>query len=333
MGAPGSERRELDVSDEDAGLRLDRFLAKRVPEHSRSFLARLIAEGEVRVDGLAARPAEILKAGHRVSLRIPPPEPLELEPEAIPLDILYEDDDLAVVDKPAGLVAHPAAGHRKGTLVHSLLHHLGALSGVGGRLRPGLVHRLDKDTSGLLVVAKNDGSHRRLSESLAAREVQREYLALVWGRLERSEGRIDAPIGRDPRQRKRMAVVTAGGRPAITSYSRVDSYAGFDYIRLKLGTGRTHQIRVHMAHLGHPVLGDPLYGGRRSRMRGRSGAERALCRQLLSILERQALHAWRLRFEHPVSGEWLEFESPLHRDMQDALALLRDPALAEGESG
>jgi len=330
---PAERRLELRVGDEDAGCRLDRFLARRVGEHSRSFMARLIRESWVLVDGEPGRAALPLKSGQRISVRIPPPEPLELEPEAIELAILFEDEDLAVVDKPAGLVAHPSAGHREGTLVHALLHHLGRLSGIGGRLRPGIVHRLDKDTSGLLVVAKSDAGHRRLSEMMAAREIRREYRALIWGNLAAAEGEISAPIGRDPRQRKRMAVLPAGGKEALTRYSRVDTFAGFDYIRLDLGTGRTHQIRVHMAHLGHPILGDPLYGGRRGRLRGRTRAERALCRELLSVMGRQALHAFRLRFAHPLSGERLEFESPLPRDMQEALALLRGPAQAQGVSG
>jgi 23S rRNA pseudouridine1911/1915/1917 synthase len=263
-----------------------------------------------------------LRGGEVLCLRLPAPLPLDLEPAAIPLTLLYQDEHLAVVDKPAGLVVHPAPGHREGTLVHALLYHLDGLAGIGDRLRPGIVHRLDKDTSGLLLVAKTDLAHRRLTAMIAARTVKREYLALVWGRLPEAAGTLRGAIGRDPRHRQRMAVLPTGGRPACTHYWRIDSLAGFDYIRLELETGRTHQIRVHLAQLGHPVLGDPLYGGRRGRSDGRSREEQERLRLLKGMLGRQALHAWRLRFVHPFTGEPQVFTAALPPDMRAALELL-----------
>lgn len=319
--AAGEERR-FTVPPAAAGQRLDVFLAEQLAERSRSALARLIRTGAVELAGRRARPGESLRAGDLLTVRLPAPQPLTLTPTAIPLSILYQDEQLAVIDKPAGLVVHPAAGHSEGTLVHALLYHLEGLTGIGDRLRPGIVHRLDKDTSGLLLVAKTELAQRRLSALIAERAVKREYLALVWGRLAAASGLIDAPIGRDPRQRKRMAVRPGGGRPARTRFSRVDSLPGFDYIRLELETGRTHQIRVHLAHVGHPVLGDPLYGGRRVRAEGRSREERERQRELLGLLGRQALHAWRLSFEHPFTGEPQVFTAPLPPDMCAALARL-----------
>lgn len=316
------EERRFTVPPAAAGQRLDVFLAEVLAERSRSALARLIREGAVELTGRRARPGESLRAGDQLTVRLPAPQPLTLTPTDIPLSILYQDEQLAVIDKPAGLVVHPAAGHSEGTLVHALLYHLEGLAGIGDRLRPGIVHRLDKDTSGLLLVAKTELAQRRLSARIAERAVKREYLALVWGRLAAPSGLIDAPIGRDPRQRKRMAVRPEGGRPARTRFSRIDSLSGFDYIRLELETGRTHQIRVHLAHVGHPVFGDPLYGGRRVRAEGRSREERETQRELLALLGRQALHAWRLSFEHPFTGEPQVFTAPLPPDMRAALARL-----------
>lgn len=316
-----TEDRHLRFTVEEAqvGLRLDRFLQDRVPEFSRSALQRLIREGLATVSGASCKGGRALRVGETVELTLPAPVPLELEPEDIPVDILHEDEHLAVVDKPAGLVVHPAAGNRTGTLVHALLHHLGELSGIGGKLRPGIVHRLDKDTSGLMLVAKSDAAHAGLASAIAARDVKREYLALVWGELVEEKGCVDAPLGRDPQERKRIAVLPEKGKPARTHYSRIDSFRGFDYIRLELETGRTHQIRVHMAHLGHPVFGDPLYGGRRARLRSRKREEQLLDRELLEIMPRQALHAWRLGFIHPVTGEAMRFEAQPPEDMRALL--------------
>lgn len=320
--AAEEEKLSFTVDAADAGTRLDRYLEARVAGRSRSALARLIRQGQASVDGGPAKSGRALRTGERVDLVLPVPEPLDLEPEDIPLDIVHQDAHLAVVNKPPGLVVHPAAGNRSGTLVHALLYHLDDLAGIGDRLRPGIVHRLDKDTSGLLVVAKTEAAHAALSAAIAERRVKRRYLALVWGHLQPPEGTVDAPLGRDPRNRKRMAVLASGGKPARTHYSRIDSLPGFDYIRLELETGRTHQIRVHLAHLGHPVLGDPLYGGRRARLRGRVREERVAERELLARLPRQALHAWRLEFEHPVTGRELCFTAPLPDDIGEALALL-----------
>ncbi len=327
---PAEERRlQFRVGETEAGLRLDRFLQDRISDHSRSALQRLIKEGLVQVQEGPAKGGRALRSGETVDVILPAPVPLELEPEAIPVEIVYEDTHLAVVDKPAGLVVHPAAGNRTGTLVHALLHHLDELSGIGGKLRPGIVHRLDKDTSGLMLVAKSDAAHAGLAAAIAAREVKREYLALVWGELAEAEGCVDAPLGRDPQERKRIAVLPEKGKPARTHYSRIDSYRGFDYIRLELETGRTHQIRVHMAHLGHPVFGDPLYGGRRARLRSRKREEQLLDRELLMIMPRQALHAWRLSFTHPISGEGLRFEA---RPPEDMRTLLQELGLQSGST-
>jgi 23S rRNA pseudouridine1911/1915/1917 synthase len=331
---PGAPERvfEFTVDPAAVGERLDRFLTAALPERSRASLARLIRKGLVDVDGKAGKAGQKLKAGQSLRIRLPEPEPVDLVPEAIPLDIQYEDEHLAVVDKPAGLVVHPAAGNRRGTLVHALLHHLDGLSGIGDKLRPGIVHRLDKDTSGLMVVAKSDAAHRRLVEMLAAKEVERRYEAIVWGELADPEGEIDLPIARDQVHRKRMCVVAEGGKSAQTRYSRIDTLDGFDYILLQLLTGRTHQIRVHLSHMGHPLLGDPLYGGRRGRLAGRSRPEIARCRWILSGLGRQALHSRRLRFSHPVTGEQMEFESALPPDIELALRRIRHRTQAEGES-
>lgn len=319
-GENESGRHSFLVEESEAGQRLDRFLSEKVPGRSRSSLARLVKEKRVTVDGRAAKSGHALRAGERVDLEFPEPEPIDLVPEAIPLTILHEDEHLAVIDKPPGLVVHPAAGNHSGTLVHALLHHLEGLSGIGDKLRPGIVHRLDKETSGLMLVAKSDAAHTKLSAMIAEREVKREYLALVWGNLAEPAGEVEANLGRDTRNRKRMAVLQEGGKFARTRYSRIDSYGGFDYIRLELETGRTHQIRVHMAHIGHPVFGDPLYGGRRARLRGRRREEQLLDRELLDFIDRQALHAWRLEFAHPITGERTEFTAA---PPEDFAALLR----------
>jgi len=322
MAREGRER-TIRVPAEAAGMRLDRFLGGRLPELSRAYLQKLIRGGKILVDGSPAKTGLALRGGERLHVNLPEAEPLDLIPEDLPLDILYEDEQLAVIDKPAGLVVHPSPGHGRGTLVHALLHHLDHLSGIGGVLRPGIVHRLDKDTSGLILVAKDDPSHRRLSEMLAAREIRREYLALAWGALPEDEGDIVGNIGRDPRQRQRMAVVRDSGKNAETHYSRLKRLGEFDYIRLALKTGRTHQIRVHLSWIGHPILGDPLYGGRRKGMGGLKREARERIREILEILPRQALHAARLSFRHPADGREMTFESPLPGDFARVLELLR----------
>ena len=295
--------------------RLDAYIAERIEALSRSRAARLIEDGRVRLNGRPARKSDRPAPGDRIELELPPPEPSGVEPEPIPLDIVYEDRDLAVVDKPAGLVVHPSPGHRTGTLVHGLLHRIGDLSGIGGVLRPGIVHRLDKDTSGLLIVAKNDEAHRALSAALKRREIQRIYLAAAWGHLKEESVEVDAPIGRSSSDRKRMAVVE-GGRSARTRFRLLERWRAADLLEAELETGRTHQIRVHLAWIGHPVVGDAAYGGGGDR--GISGPARGWARAFARRVERQFLHAAILRFRHPRTGEPLEFESTLPPDLSAA---------------
>lgn len=299
-----AELREYQVEPADAGGRLDAFLA-RASGLSRARIQRLIADGHVLLDGHPAKPSAPLSPGQRLRLVVPPPTPLALIPEAIPLEILYEDDDLVVLNKPAGLVVHPGAGRSTGTLVHALLAHCGRLPGIGGAERPGIVHRLDRDTSGVMVVAKTEAAHQALCAQFKGRIVRKRYLALAHGRIEPESGRIDAPIGRRTEDRKRMGVRREGGREARTAYRVLSRLPEATLVELALETGRTHQIRVHLAHLGHPVVGDRVYGGRRERR-----AEAA---------ERQLLHAWRLGFRHPRSGAWLEFEAPPPPDFLQAI--------------
>src|SRR6266403_2661155 len=255
-----STRIELLVSTDEARLRLDQFLARRLPEFSRSRLQQLIRDGFVRLNNSTSRPRQIVRGGDKIELTEPPLEKIETLPEPIPLEILFEDDDLVVVNKPAGLVVHPGAGHREHTLVNALLNHCSMLSGIGGKERPGIVHRLDKETSGCLVVAKNDATHRDLSRQFAARTVEKIYLALVAGKLRKPAGVIEERIGRHPVHRQRMSVTTKRGRTAKTEYRVVRSNEEASLIECRLHSGRTHQVRVHLHHLGHPVLGDKVYG-------------------------------------------------------------------------
>ncbi|OWJ59867.1 RluA family pseudouridine synthase [Inquilinus limosus] len=304
------------IHPDAAGQRLDRALADAVPDLSRSRLQALIAAGCVREGERTVEDASTkVKPGQRFEIRVPPPVRAEPEPQAIGLDIVYEDPHLIVIDKPAGLVVHPAAGNPDGTLVNALLAHCGAqLSGIGGVARPGIVHRLDKETSGLMVVAKTDAAHKALSAQFADRTLSRTYLALVWGRPSPSAGTIEGAIGRDPRNRQRMAIVKAGGKPARTHY-RVLRPAGAEasLVTCKLDTGRTHQIRVHMTSIGHPLIGDPVYG-RRPRS--------AIANETARSFPRQALHAAKLRFRHPADQRELEFTRPLPGDMRHLLVSL-----------
>jgi 23S rRNA pseudouridine1911/1915/1917 synthase len=298
------------VSPELAGQRLDAALAKLEPTLSRAQLRRLIEQGAVTVSGAVVKPAHRLRAGERIVGAVPEAQPTALEAEALPLSILYQDADVVVIDKPAGLVVHPAPGHGGGTLVNALLHHCRDLSGVGGELRPGIVHRLDKDTSGVLVAAKNDAAHRSLAAQFKAHSVLREYLALVRGAPRAVGGTIEAPIGRHPTDRKRMSTRTRRGRAAVTHYRVEERLRGASLLRVRLETGRTHQVRVHLASIGLAVLGDPVYGGAHA-----LGAELGLARQ--------ALHAAVLGFTHPSTGAALRFESPLPSDLARALEALR----------
>ena len=311
------------VDEDDAGERIDSYLSAQIPELSRSRLQKAIRAGEVTVDGAAVRkPSQKVRQGERIELAFSPPRPLEITGEPIPLDVVYEDEHLLVVNKAPGMVVHPAPGHETGTLVHALLAHCTNLSGIGGILRPGIVHRLDAGTSGLLVVAKSDEIHIGLSRQLMDRAVSRVYVALVWGEMPERTGAIDMPIGRSPSDRKKMTVVE-GGKEALTTYSVVDTYPPFQYIMLKLGTGRTHQIRVHLSRVGHPVLGDPVYGGRRVRRGSIAGGQAADADRVLSMIDRQALHAEELSFTHPATGERMTFTAPLPDDFRAVLEFLR----------
>jgi 23S rRNA pseudouridine1911/1915/1917 synthase len=321
--APGaSARRSFVVEPAAAGGRLDRFLQTRAPDLSRTRLQTLIAAGQVQVTGGHAKASHRLRAGAQVTVEVPPPEPVALVPEAIPLDVVYEDADLLVVNKPVGLVVHPGAGHRTGTLVHALLAHCGpGLSGVGGVRRPGIVHRLDRGTSGLLMVAKNDHAHLALAGQLKARTVERRYLALVQGRLPHAAGVVETAIGRDPRDRLRMAVRPAGaGRPALTRYRVLERFlrpAPLALLEVTLGTGRTHQIRVHLAHLGVPVVGD-----RTNRRRGLMPPDVDFAAHVAG-LGGQALHAGVLGFSDPTTGAPHRFEAPPPPAFAALLAWLR----------
>jgi 23S rRNA pseudouridine1911/1915/1917 synthase len=307
----------LEVTGPAGGARLDAFLAGRLPELSRSRVVQLIAEGRVLLNGRVAKKSERVAPGDVVDVEVPPPVPSTVEPEAIPLDIVYEDAHLLVVSKPAGLVVHPAPGHRTGTLVNALLHHVDDLSGIGGVKRPGIVHRLDRDTSGLMLVAKHDQAHRRLAAALKRREIRRRYLVAAWGHLDQDRVTVDAPVGRSQRNRKRMAVVE-GGRRAVTRFDRLARWPAADLLEAELETGRTHQIRVHLAHIGHPVVGDAVYG--RGGARGISGPDRAWASELERRVPRQFLHAYRLTFAHPGTGQVMELEAPWPPDLAGVVA-------------
>ena len=316
-------RTELTVSAADKGQRLDRYLAGSAGGLSRSRLKALILAGEVTIDSRTIRdPGHRVNLGDAIAVVIPPDEPAVPQGEAIPLAVVHEDDDLIVIDKPKGLVVHPAAGNRTGTLVNALIAHCGAsLSGIGGVKRPGIVHRLDKDTTGLLVVAKNDHAHRALAAQFADHgrtgALRRSYLAFVWGTLDRRKGTINAPLGRHPRARDKIAV-RPDGRAAVTHYEVLETYPGTDgkpvasLIACRLETGRTHQIRVHLAHAGHPLLGDESYG---TGFKTKATQLLPVAREALEGLGRQALHAHILGFQHPTSGEVLEFKSALPGDL------------------
>ncbi|HVQ29900.1 MAG TPA: RluA family pseudouridine synthase [Vicinamibacteria bacterium] len=316
--------RLLVVDEAGTGQRLDAWLAAAVPELSRARIQTLIGESRVTLGGHPARASARVRAGQEITLSVPAPLPAEPEPEDIPLAVVYEDEDLLVVDKPAGLVVHPGPGTPRGTLVNALLGQVRDLSGIGGVLRPGIVHRLDKGTSGLLLVAKTDAAHRDLALQFSGRSVEKEYLALVLGVPRARTGAIDAPIGRDPRDRKRMSVSAPRGREARSTFAVVESFDGAALLRVRIHTGRTHQIRVHLSSLGHPVAGDATYGGTRT-----PSSRAAAARAVLQGLARPALHAARLAFRHPRTGERLSFESALPPDLEGALAALRAAAVAK----
>jgi 23S rRNA pseudouridine1911/1915/1917 synthase len=306
------------VTSELDGARLDRAVTALLPEHSRSFVARLIEEKRVALGGRhVTKPSHRVAAGDEIEVDVPAPAAAEITSQDLHLTVIYEDDDIAVIDKPAGLVVHPAAGHADRTLVNALLFHLDDLSGVGGELRPGIVHRLDKDTSGVMVIAKHDLAHRALSAAWGTDRVRKEYLAVVYGTPQKSRGTIDAPIGRDPRNRKRMAIV-GGARRAITEYEVAEQLRHASLLRCTLRTGRTHQIRVHLKSIGHPIIGDPLYSGPQWR-----GIPDKRLQKAIAAFPRQALHAARIIIPHPRDGAPRTFEAAMPRDMRELVDALR----------
>jgi len=298
--------RVIEIRAKHDSSRLDKFLAEALPDLSRSYIQKLIAAGQISVNDGLPKPSDSVQAGDSIIVRVPPPQPLQVLAEPIPLAIVYEDADVLVVDKPAGMVVHPAHGHHTGTLVNALLAHCSELSGIGGTARPGIVHRLDKDTSGLIVVAKNDLAHRTLQRQFRRRQVTKTYLALVEGLVTASTGLIDAPIGRDPKERKRMAVVP-DGREARTDYRVLEAFAQHTFLEAHPITGRTHQIRIHLASIGHPIVGDRVYGYRKQRL----------------PLERHFLHAAHIAFNLPSSRERIELQSQLPEDLTMLLDSLR----------
>jgi 23S rRNA pseudouridine1911/1915/1917 synthase len=313
------------VSEKDQGKRLDQFLSEADLNLSRSQAKKLIETQFIRLNQRPIKPSTHVRTGDRVSGILPEPIPLSLEPEALPLSILYEDSSIIVIDKPAGMVVHPAAGNPAGTLVNALMYHCKDLSGINGVLRPGIVHRLDKDTSGVMVVAKNDGAYRHLTKQFKNRIVEKVYLALAHGTLGKEEGSIDSAIGRHPSERKRMSTRTKRGRPALTQWRVLERFKGITFLELFPKTGRTHQIRVHLASIGHPILGDPLYG-----RKAKPGAiEDPMLRKCVETMARQALHAHRLGFIHPQTGERVEFVSPIPKEFRDVLGLLRSQTVRE----
>ena len=295
------------AADKD-GERLDVFLVRQQPELSRAHVQKLIASGEVLVDGRARKANFKLKAGASVSFKLPEAAPIEVKPEDIPLDILYEDEDIIVVNKARGMVVHPAAGVDSGTLVNALLFHCHDLSGINGEIRPGIVHRLDKDTSGVMVAAKNDKAHLNLAEQIGMKTAHRSYLAVVHGNIKEEEGIIKGDIGRHPTDRKRMAIVQENGKPAVTHFKVLERFGDYTLVECRLETGRTHQIRVHMTSIGHPLVNDPKYGR---------------CKSPFGI-KGQALHSRQLTLKHPATGEEMTFEAPLPEDMEKILAALRN---------
>ena len=302
------ELNEFTAAESDEGKRIDSFLTSNCPEMTRSMIQKLIENGNVTVNEKVIAKNYKLKNKDSIALFIPDPEIMEAKPENIPLDIVYEDDDLLVVNKPRNMVVHPAPGNHDGTLVNALLYHCGnSLSGINGVMRPGIVHRIDKDTSGLLIVAKNDFSHRLLAEQIKVHSFERKYMAVVYGNLKDDEGTIDAPIGRHPTDRKKMTVIQKNSKQAVTHYKVIERFEGFTFVELTLETGRTHQIRVHMASIGHPVAGDPVYGPKK----------------IITSLGGQCLHAYYISFVHPRTGKTLTLSSDLPDYFTDFLTKLK----------
>lgn len=306
------------AKEKEENQRLDIYLSRKDLGLSRSWIQKLISSGKIKVNNAVVKPSYKVRVGDSIAVTIPKPKPLKIEPEKIPLNILYEDRDLMVVNKPRGMVVHPGAGVNSDTLVNALLYHCKDLSGIGGTLRPGIVHRLDKDTSGVLVVAKNDFTHLALSKQFKERKVNKRYIALVKGRVSREQGKIEAPIGRHPVKRKKMAAGARRAREAITSYKVLERFEDFTLLEAAPKTGRTHQIRVHLSHIGHPIVGDVKYGGRIGlRIKGQGS------REAIANLGGQLLHAQTLGFVHPRTKEYMEFNAPLPGDMKKIIGLSR----------
>ncbi len=314
MSSAADREERLTPAPSEVGQRLDLFIAQRLPDLSRSRVQQLIREGRVTTGGRAAKPSDRVRASADIGVSIPAPAPADPEPEALPLTILYDDADIVVIDKPAGIVVHPAPGHASGTIVNALLHHVSGLSGIGGRARPGIVHRLDRGTSGVMVVAKHDAAHRDLARQFHDRTVRKEYVALVWGTV-RSGMRLDWPIGRDPKARQRMSTRARRARPAITDVQTVEALGPVSFVRVTIGTGRTHQIRVHLSEAGHPIVGDAIYHGVRRRMPTAVAAA--------GRLDRPFLHAARLEIAHPSDHRRLTFDAPLPPDLAAVLDAVR----------
>ncbi len=294
------------VTDECQGQRLDKWLAEQEISLTRSAIQKLISDGEIKVDGKFVSKNYVLKKDDNISVNIPEPKELDVKAQDLPLEIVYQDEDLLVVNKPKGMVVHPAAGNYEGTLVNALLHHCkGQLSGINGIARPGIVHRIDKNTSGLLIVAKNDKAHLRLAEQIKSHTFTREYEAIVCGRMKNESGTVNAPIGRHPVDRKKMCVTDRNSKNAVTHYFVIENFTSYSHLRLRLETGRTHQIRVHMAYIGHPVLGDDVYG------------------KPFKGIDGQCLHAKKIGFVHPSTGEYLEFDSDLPQYFKNILQKLK----------
>lgn len=311
--------RSLTATPSDAGNRLDTFIAAYLPAFSRSAAARLIRTGHVTVNGLKKKPGYVVKPGDRVRSQVPAPEPPGCNPEPIPLSVLHKDHDIIIVNKPPGLVVHPGAGHRTGTLVNGLLFHFPDLHGVGEMMRPGIVHRLDKDTSGIILIARNNAARRNLSAQFKNRQIRKTYLALVCGQIKGREGVITLPIGRHPKNRKKMSTRTRRGRPTETHWKVKEKFRDLTLLEIALKTGRTHQARVHCAAMGHPIVGDPAYGAKRrwKRLLSKETGE------AIAAVRRQMLHAWRLAFLHPDTGTAMRFEAPPADDMVSVLNALR----------
>ena len=310
------------VADHQERERLDRYLARQVGDLTRSKIQSMIRESRILVNNKSVRVSTMINPGDTVVIEYPTLPPARAVPEPIPLDIIYEDDALIALSKQPGMVVHPAHGHRSGTLVNALLHHSDTLSGVGGKFRPGIVHRLDKDTSGFMIIAKSDEVHHNLAKQFSSRQVEKEYHAVVWGKFPKPEGSVEAPLGRHPKDRKSFAVV-AGGKESQTEYQVLDEYDFLSLVSLKPLTGRTHQLRVHMSHTGHPIFGDGVYRGRNPRLGSLHPTQRTAAVKFLELMPRVALHSQRLRFHHPIRKKLMEIVCPWTEDFRQLVETLR----------